>query len=682
MPYSGRFREIDSHFTVWLGYVSNPVTTATYFERALRKICQVITVGPTMPVELFNHMGIRHKLRPLDIETSFTPDMKELLAALPQEHHPDLYLWVDSVGRFSHLPQNIDALPCPKACYLIDSHFDPDYYRHYSSLFDYVFVAQMQVLDFFRQTNKKTYWLPLACDPEIHCDYGLERVHPVGFVGGMNENRQRLLTKITNVAPVHFENCFLEDMARVFSASRIGFNHASLHDLNMRFFELPSTGAMQLFSQTSGSCQEQLFKDGEEIIIYKEENIGEIVRYYLNNAWQCARIADRGKMVVRNAHTYAHRVKDILNIVVNGKTDTDSPDELRQRSLGQIHMPSYVPSIVSVQSTDHMHVTRSSLPLIGRIVSNRDCSSWPSWLMVYEWEDILAKTLSAKITPLGEYLSSSNTGRPENVYDLCFVQVPIDLERFKGKNQLIPIVMDLWHQDIEQFLKDGSSFKLIFVTSLAAFNLLLSKGCTHIAYLPYSFPDQYLLRSLPQKGIDIIQFGRTNPVLDSYMLRLLNIHPHLSYVTTMLHNGKIHFHSSHHGLMEASDTRQKFMAMLARCNISLVSTAGMDGSRDIGGFDPVSPRFYESAAGYCRLIGRFPHNDEFECFGINRIADRVESYQEFEKIVMNYIDKPFDRIADYQKILRQHTTSYRTVLIENALQKLSGLRANSLRRGA
>lgn len=672
---------VNPDFTIWLGYVSNPVTTAVYLERALRKICRVITVGPTMPVELYQHMGIRQELQPLDIETSFTPDMQELAATLPRNFKPDLYLWVDSVARFTHFPQHLETLPCPKACYLIDSHFAPDYYQQFSNIFDYVFVAQLNVLDFFRRTNQRSYWLPLACDPEIHRDFGVERIYPVGFVGGMNDNRERLLAKVAQVAPVHIESCFLEDMAQVFSKSRIGFNHASLHDLNMRFFELPSTGALQLFSQTSGSGQEQLFKDGEDIVIYSEENIGDLVRYYLSNASLCQQIAERGKRLVHGAHTYDHRAKDLLEVVINGKHDTYSPDELRRQSLGLNRQQSAMtaPATERVPLLEIATTPPSSLPHIARIVSNRDCSNWPSWLMVYEWEDILSQTLSANIAPLSDWVKLSDNCHNVNGYDLCFIQLANNLERFIGKPRFLPVIMDLWENDIEPFMQHSVHFELLFVTSFKAFTMLREHGCSKVVYLPYSFPDQYLSDSLPPKDVDIIQFGRTNPVLDGYMSRLLQRYPHLNYVTTVQHDGKIHFHSSQHGLLEASDTRQKFMTMLGRSTISLVSTAGMDGSRDTGGFDPVSPRFYESVAGYCRLIGRFPHNEEFVFLGFEQIAERVESYYQFEALVLNYLGRPFDRLAEYQELLKRHTTSTRAVLIENALRQLQGLRSNDIR---
>ncbi len=661
-------------YTVWLGYVANPVTTAVYLERALRKVCRVITVGPTMPLELGNAMGIRHPVLPLDIETSFMLDIRALLAALPKEDHPDLYLWVDSVGRFSHLPQHLEALACPKACYLIDAHFDPAYYLQHAAAFDYCFIAQLNVLEYFQRQHPQSYWLPLSCDPDLHRDHGISRIYPVGFVGGMNSNRERLLTKISSVAPVQYERCYLEDMARVFSASKIGFNHASLNDLNMRFFELPSTGALQLFSQTVGSGQELLFKNGEEIAIYSEDNLAELVRYYLEHDSVREQVAQRGRMMAHAAHTYDHRVEDLLAIVFDGKRDSFSPDELRRRSLqfehiaqGQQHDRGGTLQLSAMPS-------KQEQPFFRCIVSNRGCSTWPSWLMVYEWEDILARELGTRVIDYEEWERTRDAARPDSGYELCIMMLPDALDRFPCHGRFVPVVMDVWRKDIELFAQQIAGLPLVFVTSFEAFKALRALGCEQVAYLPYSVPDQYLLSEVPAKDVDIIQFGRTNPVLDGYMRQLLQRFPGLNYVITVHHQGALFFHSSRFGLLEASNTRNEFMAMLRRSVISLVSTAGMDGSRDTGGFDPVSPRFFESAAGYCRMIGRFPETQEFEFLGVNDIAERVNSYQQFESLVQLYLGKRFDKMPEYAAFLRRHATSARACLLENALRQLRGSR--------
>src|SRR5512145_2942999 len=110
-----------NNYTVWLSYVGFPVTTAVYFERALRRLCRTITVGAPMPEELVDLWQLQNMKRPKvqhDIVTDFAPDMAEILRQHPDKPRPDLYLWVESVS--GHSPHNLAALNCPTACYLID----------------------------------------------------------------------------------------------------------------------------------------------------------------------------------------------------------------------------------------------------------------------------------------------------------------------------------------------------------------------------------------------------------------------------------------------------------------------------------------------------------------------------------------------------------------------------------
>ncbi len=96
----------------------------------------------------------------------------------------------------------------------------------------------------------------------------------------------------------------------------------------------------------------------------------------------------------------------------------------------------------------------------------------------------------------------------------------------------------------------------------------------------------------------------------------------------------------------------------------------MDGSRYIGGYNPVSPRFYESVACFCRIIGRFPHNEEFKLSGLNEIIHVVESYEEFEAIALCYLWKPFDKRIEYLELLVRHVTTHRANLIRNVMSKM------------
>lgn len=322
---------------VWLAYVAYPVTTAAYLERALRRICRVTTIGPRFPEELVTKWQVENMKLPLrdqDIPTSFAPDMAEILAAVPSAEYPDLYLWVESVG--GHFPTNLGALPCKCACYLIDSHLDNiSWHLEWAQQFDYVFIAQREYLPRFRQVHSNVHWLPLACDPDIHAKFDLPKLHNIGFVGSLtfNPRREKLLAGLEKQAGLHYERCFWDDMARVFSSSRIVFNNAVKNDLNMRVFEAMATGSLLLTDPAKGSGLEELFRDGEDLALYQcDAELEDVVGFYLHNSELRELIAARGREIALNAHTYDHRVADLFAVVRGDKAMTYSAEELRERS--------------------------------------------------------------------------------------------------------------------------------------------------------------------------------------------------------------------------------------------------------------------------------------------------------------------------------------------------------------
>lgn len=324
---------------VWLACVAYPITTAAYFERALRQRCRTTTIGPPLPPDLIEKWQLQNMKLPLkdqDISTGFRPDMVEILDSLSPEQHPDLYLWVESVGGYH--PLNLDALTCPKVCYFIDTHLHLQAHLEWANQFDMVFIAQREYLDEFRKLGMKAYWLPLGCDPEVHRRFDAPKIYPVGFVGGVQagSRRETLLKSLASQVPVHYERCFWDDMARLFSHSKIVFNEAIRNDLNMRVFEAMSTGTLLLTDIAKNSGQDELFMDGEEYAVYRDGNICDVARFYLDNEELREQIAVRGQRLVHNAHTYAHRMDDLLAVSLRGKPDTFSAEELRERSLAGV----------------------------------------------------------------------------------------------------------------------------------------------------------------------------------------------------------------------------------------------------------------------------------------------------------------------------------------------------------
>lgn len=328
---------------IWLAYVNYPVTTAVYFERALRKIATVTTVGPRLPEHLLTDWQLQSMKLPVtdqDLTTDFTPDMATIWENTPPSQRPDLYLWIESVG--GYYPQNLNAILCPKCCYLIDSHLNLEKHLIWAQQFDYVFIAQIEYLHEFRSINPNSHWLPLACDPDIHCPASADKLFDISFVGSLYNNPRRvsLLEALKEHFNTHYERCFWDDMARVIGQSRIIFNNAVKNDLNMRVFEALSIGTLLVTDLPKNSGQDLLFRNGEDLAVYRNDNeLLDVIRFYLNNPTLRDDIAQRGRRLVHNAHTYAHRAADLLAVSLHGKLATFSAGELREQSLQGIDTP-------------------------------------------------------------------------------------------------------------------------------------------------------------------------------------------------------------------------------------------------------------------------------------------------------------------------------------------------------
>lgn len=356
---------LSKKLNIWISYVSYPVTTAVYFERALRTHHNVTTIGPKLPDHLITGWQLENMKIPIkshDIPTEFTPDIKQIAATAPPDKFPDLFLWIESVPGF--FPKNIDSLGIPSACYIIDSHLSLDWHVKWAANFDYVFIAQKEYIPAFKAAgNKNVFWLPLGCDPEIHCAGKKPKIYEVGFVGSINNiqtRRLELLKKIETGFQLAYKRCFWTEMADFFAHSKIVFNNAIKNDLNMRVFEALSSGSFLLTDITENNGQAEMFYDGEDLGIYKDAGILATIDHYLKNETLREKIAANGQKLVHKAHSYAHRVDELLKVALGKSANTPSPEEWRSRSLepekiqvpvnGSEHKEEYVEKHISRRS--------------------------------------------------------------------------------------------------------------------------------------------------------------------------------------------------------------------------------------------------------------------------------------------------------------------------------------------
>lgn len=199
----------------------------------------------------------------------------------------------------------------------------PQHYQGHaerSKWFDYCFISQKDYLDYFhRHGNPRTYWLPFACDPEVHRPIPVPEEYDLAFVGHYfcppYYDRARLLDRLSRRYRMRIaSNVGYDEMALIYSQAKIVFNRSMLGIFNIRPFEAMSCGRLVLTDRI-GNGLTDLFQDRKHLVIYGEEDLEDLIDHYLVHDEERNAIAQEGQREVHSKHTYAHRVDQILRTV-------------------------------------------------------------------------------------------------------------------------------------------------------------------------------------------------------------------------------------------------------------------------------------------------------------------------------------------------------------------------------
>jgi hypothetical protein len=217
-------------------------------------------------------------------------------------------------------PLGFERLTCPTAAYFIDVHVNLKSRLDLSQFFDAVFVAQKDYVPaFVKAGHKNAHWLPLGCDPDVHCSPQEVRPFEIGFVGKLGLPGTWRHCALTSVLPRYRTNDYNafylpRAMAGVYGQSKIVFNASINKDLNMRFFEALASGALLISDRIENGLPE-MFREGEHYVGYStvDEAI-EKIDYHLKNEVARKAVASAGHRVALAQHTYLHRWKEIVQL--------------------------------------------------------------------------------------------------------------------------------------------------------------------------------------------------------------------------------------------------------------------------------------------------------------------------------------------------------------------------------
>lgn len=168
---------------------------------------------------------------------------------------------------------------------------------------------------YFKQS--KTFYFPNSYPSDlIYPNEKIEKNIFLGFCGSLL-NRSEILNKLENKFSLKKDIWKLGDeMVKTINGYKIHFNKTLSNDINYRVFETMGCNTLVLTNETENI--NTLFKDMENIIIYKNENeLFEKLNFLSFNDSLINQISNSGFELVKNNHTYDNRVDVLLKIINN-----------------------------------------------------------------------------------------------------------------------------------------------------------------------------------------------------------------------------------------------------------------------------------------------------------------------------------------------------------------------------
>ncbi|MCI5116481.1 MAG: hypothetical protein D3913_00670 [Candidatus Electrothrix sp. LOE1_4_5] len=327
-----------------------------------------------------------------------------------------------------------------------------------------------------------------------------------------------------------------------------------------------------------------------------------------------------------------------------------------------------------------------------RIITDRHYQKWPSWDIVYEWEDELSVSLDIPIAnsptkdnPLYRIFLLLNNkifkGKINNlsrknyridpIYSIYFEMHPKDYKNFSNSKWTIPIIIDFWKKsNIELFLRLYFNCPYLLITSLEALTFLQENQSNNkLVHFPISLPSIYKLEStqVVEKKYDIILPGRINRILFEYLKQYEKDHPDIEYLYQVQKDGELFYRSNKNRLIGKFHSRKKYMNLIQSAKIAFYATPGIDGGeKRTNGFNPVTPRFLELLSAGCHIVARYPKNADTDFFQLETICPSITSYDKFKER-MNIVLHTAPPILKNEEYLRHHYTSKRVEILKRLL---------------
>ena len=302
---------------------------------------------------------------------------------------------------------------------------------------------------------------------------------------------------------------------------------------------------------------------------------------------------------------------------------------------------------------------------LSRILSRRRVKHRPSWHLVFEWEDEIARALNLPVRSprrpgwWGRSLARRLGVRCPRRHDapmLEFVMIATDTNRGRYGHRSVPWIIDYFLPDsaVGSFLEATAACQYVLISSREAYEHVIANGGDPAKYLhlPLSLPDRYRLDPTQpmHKDIDLALVGRQTSVLLDFARRYVSSHPGLRVVVKgEKRGGHPWVYDLYGNPVVDIDSREDYLALMRRCRLFLYSTPGMDDGKPTEGFSQVTPRLLESLACGCIPLMRYPDNPDTRYYDLASLGESIDTYEQFESAADRALSSPvnLDDIAAY-----------------------------------
>lgn len=256
----------------------------------------------------------------------YTPGMtwQEVLDACPKGWHPDIY--IHRSPEYHPIPAGLEQADCFTVGVFGDWNLGGYAIRSVAEVFDWL-VADLggcQVLRDMGFSNVE-HALLWGYNPEQHrllrgYENDVQRDIEVLFIGSfhpyIHPRRFRMLARVARLSTRYrillASGVYGEAYTQLMNRAKIVFNHSVRGECNMRAYEAAACGAL-LFNETDNLEIGLVFRDGEECVLYTEDNLEERLAFYLapENTEERLRIAAAAHARVQ-PHTDSHHLAQLL----------------------------------------------------------------------------------------------------------------------------------------------------------------------------------------------------------------------------------------------------------------------------------------------------------------------------------------------------------------------------------